>query len=97
MGHGDLQFEFDLLHEKDGIARPAGRGVSLKAAPTAPQGREAMASVPVEREAPAPEVHVSIGRIELRIASPPPSPATARSEPPRLMLDDYLRRARTRP
>jgi hypothetical protein len=45
---------------------------------------------------PAPEVHVSIGRIELKAAAPPAPPARQpmSARPAHLQLDEYLRRRR---
>jgi hypothetical protein len=42
---------------------------------------------------PAPQIHVSIGRIEVRAVTPPPTaaPQPKPAPTPRMSLDDYLR------
>jgi len=46
-------------------------------------------------ETPAPQVHVTIGRIEVRAAPPPPQPARpARASSPVMSLDEYLKQRR---
>jgi hypothetical protein len=48
---------------------------------------------PVRREAPAPTIHVSIGRIEVRANPAPKAPLRERpSAPAAVSLEDYLRR-----
>ena len=89
-------------------ARPTAAPVFLAASPTVapslPPGllaqlRAAVHPGPDERPlptaqppAPAPVVHVHIGRVEVRAAPPPRPSAPARSAPPLPTVDDYLRR-----
>lgn len=61
--------------------------------PIQPPRRNAFSPVQPRSATPAPNVHVTIGRVEVHaIHSPAPSPKPAKRAPPKLSLDDYLQK-----
>jgi hypothetical protein len=55
--------------------------------------RNAFSPVEPRSSTPAPNVHVTIGRVEVRaVHSPAPAPKPAKRAPPKLALEDYLQK-----
>jgi hypothetical protein len=67
------------------------RRQSTTAAAIAPLLRPSRTAQAAPAAPPAqPEVNITIGRVELRAAPPPPAPAAPMRTAPRVSLDDYL-------
>jgi len=77
--------------EPPGPSRPAATAFPA-AAPPVPHPRRGRQQVDEAGAAPAPVVHVTIERIDVRAVPPPAAPAARPAPAPRLMtLEEYLR------
>lgn len=67
-----------------------------EAIPTRPAPRQPAASIPVDRQAEAPTLQVTIGRVEVRAVTPPTPSSKPSSPRPVLSLGDYLKQRQER-
>lgn len=68
-------------------------GNSLEALGSQPRRRKDFVPVEKRSSTPAQIIRVTIGRVEVRaIHSPAPTPKSAKNRPPKLSLEDYLRK-----
>jgi hypothetical protein len=101
-GAGNERREAPVLQPRTAVQPEVRRVEVLRPAPAPPEGRPAPLAAPRgEREGgpreagappPAPQIHVTIGRLEIRAAGQPaPAPRRAREPAAVMSLDDYLR------